>query len=265
MPFDYAVGDWRLGRWVIKQRAKKAAGHLSDYRTEYLGSLPGWSWDTAESKWEEGFQHLLRYVGHYRHTAIPAQYRQDGYRLGQWVTLQRQNYNRKTLEPDRLRRLEEVPGWVWNPIGDRWEIGFGHLCRYVEEYGIARPPQDCVLDGYSLGSWVATQRGRYNHGALEIERQRRLEALPGWVWNTRSARWEETFDLLRRYVEQYGDAAVPQGTIFEAQTGAVGRGRTRLQEEWNPRDRARAPPGGAAGVDVEHHLGTVGYRVPALV
>ena len=215
VPFDYAVGDWRLGRWVIKQRAKKAAGHLSDYRTEYLGSLPGWSWDTAESKWEEGFQHLLRYVGHYRHTAIPAQYRQDGYRLGQWVTLQRQNYNRKTLEPDRLRRLEEVPGWVWNPIGDRWEIGFGHLCRYVEEYGIARPPQDCVLDGYSLGSWVATQRGRYNHGALEIERQRRLEALPGWVWDTRSARWEETFDLLCRYVEQYGDAAVPQGTIFE--------------------------------------------------
>ena len=48
------------------------------------------------------------------------------------------------------------------------------------------------IDGdYRLGRWVVKQRNRA--GQLTLERRARLEALPGWVWNTKDAAWEQSF------------------------------------------------------------------------
>ncbi|MBV8941939.1 MAG: helicase associated domain-containing protein [Solirubrobacterales bacterium] len=38
----------------------------------------------------------------------------DGFRLGGWVSKQRQFRQQGTLVDDRARRLESLPGWVWD-------------------------------------------------------------------------------------------------------------------------------------------------------
>ncbi|MDA8756207.1 helicase associated domain-containing protein, partial [Candidatus Pseudothioglobus singularis] len=35
----------------------------------------------------------------------------------------------------------------------------------------------------------------------------KLEALPGWVWSSIEARWNQGFEYLAKYVEEFGDAA----------------------------------------------------------
>jgi hypothetical protein len=77
-----------------------------------------------------------------------------------------------------------LPGWTWHPRADAWEEGFEHLTDFARESGRACPTQTYVCsDGFRLGVWASTQRSSYAKGKLSLERQHRMEKLPGWTWN----------------------------------------------------------------------------------
>ena len=64
---------------------------------------------------EEGFKHLLKYVEAEGHsTPIVSYISPDGFTLGQWVSRQRQRYNKMVLEAYKIQRLEDLGGWGWN-------------------------------------------------------------------------------------------------------------------------------------------------------
>ncbi|RZL76623.1 MAG: hypothetical protein EOP32_28325 [Rhodococcus sp. (in: high G+C Gram-positive bacteria)] len=65
-------------------------------------------------RWEEGFGRLLDYVEHHGHARVPYAYTIDDHQLGSWVTAQRHKHAQGTLDTDRERRLQELPGWTWN-------------------------------------------------------------------------------------------------------------------------------------------------------
>jgi len=136
---------------------------------------------------------------------------EDGFRLGSWANTQRGNYDRGQLPADRVRRLESLQGWSWNPQDARWDKGFRILQSYVERTGDAQPKQSCVVDSFNLGTWVTTQRVSYTKGKLPPERVRRLEKVPGWVWNPADAAWEANYTKLLDYVRANSSARVPQG------------------------------------------------------
>ena len=111
------------------------------------------------------------------HCSVPARYQEDGYRLGKWVSHQR---NRKsTLAPERLERLEAI-GFVWGPITEAWEEGFSKLQKFKIREGHCDVPARYQEDGYSLGRWVTTQRK--TESTLSPKRLERLEAI-GFVWD----------------------------------------------------------------------------------
>lgn len=209
VPGEYVVSNYRLGRWVIKQRSRWDS--LSAGRKDRLSQLPGWTRDSRDSRWEEGFQHLIEYVAEHGHALPPALLEFRGYKLGQWVSIQRGNWN--SLTKEQRHRLGKVPGWTGDVLNDRWEIGFQHLQKYIAEHGDSRVPQTFVADNFKLGSWVATQRTRWNR--LEGEQRQRLQELPGWATNARVARWEHGFQCLQSYVDEHGDALVSQKYVVD--------------------------------------------------
>jgi superfamily II DNA or RNA helicase len=175
----YKTNDgFRLGVWVSSQRMLME--ELSVERKKRLEALSGWLWEVVSEQWELGFYHLTKFADREGHCNILGDYQTaDGYRLGQWVTVQRTKY--KSLRPDRKKLLESTPGWIWSVFSEQWERGF----RYLEEFSareghcqVAAKHQ--TSHGFRLGNWVSNQRKAKD--SIPSERKERLEAVPGWVW-----------------------------------------------------------------------------------
>jgi hypothetical protein len=97
---------------------------------------------------------------------------------------------------------------VSNTNEARWEGNFVRLERFVNEHGHALVDRDYVVDGIRLGAWVARLRSRKDD--LSAERQARLEALMGWVWDVPEAQWEHGYNWLQQFLARAGHAQVPQ-------------------------------------------------------
>ena len=216
VPTDHREDGYQLGYWVATQRAFHRRGHLSAARARRLEALSGWTWNALDAAWEDGFAHLLGFVSRESHARVPQNTDEDGYPLGNWVLNQRAFHRRGALGADRERRLEEIPGWTWDTLTSDWEDGFAHLKQFVNQKGHARVSQTAREDGYRLGQWTSNQRHAYAKGILDPVRRRRLEALPGWTWDTLTTSWEEAYGYLVRFVEREGHARVPTGHLEDS-------------------------------------------------
>ena len=149
-------------------------------RRQRLEALPGWSWDPHSDQWEEGLFHLKQFSERKWHCRVPAKHiTDDGYPLGAWVNTQRTS--KESINLDRRRRLEALPGWSWDVRSYMWEKGFSHLKQFSDRHKHCRVTMEYrTEDGYRLGQWVKVQRRTKDK--VGPDRKQRLEELPGWVW-----------------------------------------------------------------------------------
>lgn len=210
VPMAYVRDGFPLGRWVVKQRSRGTKGELDRERRHRLDRLSGWSWNTTDDRWEQGYQYLLRYVEQTGHARIAPALVFEGYKLGQWVVHQRVKNSRGVLEPDRKQRLSVLPGWTWSWNAAVWDEGWGYLIDYVREHGHTNVPATAVVRAYKLGQWVSLQRQGYRSGKLAEDRRQRLDAIPEWTWNPIDDLWEAGFRHAQRYAEAEGTSRVPQ-------------------------------------------------------
>lgn len=194
--------DFALGKWVSIQRVSENV--LSEERRRRLDTL-GFVWDALETNWEEGFKHLTIYREREGHCRVPHGHKKNGFRLGQWVSVQRRN--RKNLSEERRQELEKL-GFVWDVLETNWEEGYKRLVNYLEREGHCRVPQRYEEQGFHLGLWVSVQR--QNRNALSEERRRRLDKL-GFVWRVLQTNWEKGYRHLRTYKVREGHCRVPIG------------------------------------------------------
>jgi hypothetical protein len=240
VPLRYTTETgFQLGRWVGMQRRDFAK--LPPKRKAQLELLPGWSWHVLDQGWDEGFGHLQTYVDQIGDAQVPRTYRTaSGFRLGEWVKHQRGK--RLELTPEKKRRLKSLSGWAWNAEDQNWDDGYLHLRAFIDLAGHANVPSGYrTEDGFRLGQWISVQRRAAKKGKMSPERKARLQALPGWTWDTIDQSWEEAFRRLQSFVNQNGTATVPERYRTESgfYLGAWVFSQRNKREIMSPQRKAR--------------------------
>ena len=127
-----------------------------------------------------------------------------------------------------------------------WEYLFGMLEAFVAREGHARVPQVTSKMAWAR-RWVTNQRACTETGVSRQARVARLEALPGWSWDSNAEQWEDNFASLERSWHARATPECPQdhveggiqlGSGWVSQRGAYKKGRSSEHEI--------APLGGAA-------------------
>jgi len=173
VPGNHKEDGLGLGTWISEQRLKKA--RLAPDKVKRLNRL-GMLWDPRTERWEEAFSALEKFRKREGHCQVPANYEENGFKLGRWVSKQR--LEEKRQYPDRVRRLNSL-GFCWDPHAESWEEGFSALKEYYEREGDFRIPRNFKLNGINLGRWIVHQR--YNKKAISADRIMRLNDL-GFTW-----------------------------------------------------------------------------------
>jgi superfamily II DNA or RNA helicase len=172
----------QIGGWVRNQRSKYKKNKLNSDKIARLEALDGWVWNVLEWQWEQGFTALKRYVSERATCSVPHDFISDnGIKLASWILSQRQRYKNSKLSEDRIKMLQDIDYWSWDPFEEAWNKGFSDLMNYVEKFGTADVSSNYIDDeGNRVGQWVHVQRSeRVN---ISMDRKRLLESLPGWLW-----------------------------------------------------------------------------------
>jgi hypothetical protein len=201
VPKGHKEEGFALGTWVNNQRSNKEA--LPAKRRQRLDDL-GFVWDPNTEAWEEGFSKLQQFKDGKGHCKVPQNYKEDGFRLGQWVGMQRAA--KEALSAERRQRLEDLD-FVWDPFAAAWEDGFSMLQQFKAREGHFRAPKGHKEEGFALGTWVQNQRNTKE--AMSAERRQRLDDL-GFVWDPSTEAWEEGYSKLQKFKDREGHCKVPQ-------------------------------------------------------
>jgi superfamily II DNA or RNA helicase len=202
-----------LGKWVQMYRYQNNQNKLSKEKVDFFNSLPNWSWDVKGDQWKLGLQYLKKYIAREGHSGVPAGYVEDEFTLGTWVCTQRYAYSQKKLTIEKIDILESLSGWCWDKIEFEWRKGYTHLKEFTASYGHANVPAKHKNNDFSLGIWIQSQRSNYKCAKLSTERIALLEALEGWIWDPKEAKWEEAYKRLLNFCVKEGHSLVPPNHI----------------------------------------------------
>jgi superfamily II DNA or RNA helicase len=201
-----------LGSWCGTRRQDRRAGRLSAARVDELDAL-GFVWAPHQELWDRGLAELSALVRETGSARMTDRYTTGtGFGLGAWCAARRRDLKAGRLNEERVAALADL-GVTLDSVQGSFDRGLAELTSFVGEHGHARVPSAYrTPTGSNLGKWCSHQRDDRKQGRLSDEQVRALDEL-GFVWDTLQHAFDTGLAELAAYVEEQGNAGVPQGFV----------------------------------------------------
>mmetsp|Transcript_1050 Transcript_1050/g.1879 ORF Transcript_1050/g.1879 Transcript_1050/m.1879 type:complete len:797 (+) Transcript_1050:104-2494(+) len=253
----FPLGDWLiLQRRRLNPRANLWTGKQSHRkRLEALGLA---IWEQRDRTpdpgvWDANYRRLLAYKAEHGNCEVPIKYiTDDGWRLGQWVRLQR-----KRLTGKFRSGLDETQSSRLNALGFNsslrldWHTWYKYLEEYKMEHGDCRVHRNYVTPtGRGLGRWVENMKRKSCEGTLPAAQRESLEEL-GMQFDTTD--WMRACHCLESYKSEFGSCNVPLN--YETEDVQLGLWVKKQREQYQANTLSKTK---------EKRLETVGLLKPLL-
>jgi superfamily II DNA or RNA helicase len=171
-----------LGNWCTSRRKDKRINKLSEDKIKLLEKLSGWYWKKEDS-FNSRYNELKEWVK--TNNKIPAKDAHNKIEKinGLWCNQLRKNKRKNNLSDEKIKLLEELPGWFWHYSNDSFLKTYNKLKKWVEINN--KLPSQHTNDSPQeiLACWCNQLRGKKRKNKLSEENIKLLEELPGWYWN----------------------------------------------------------------------------------
>ncbi len=165
VPLKYVTPDGvKLGKWIydirMSVRGANILHEVTPAQKQKLDEL-GMIWITSnEMLWNRGFAKAEEYYKNHGTIDVPSMYKtSDGFKLGDWISNQREAYRKGTLKSVRKEKLDSM-GMIWIKV-DPWELRYSMAESFYREYGHLRIPANYKIGKVNLSKWVNEQKQVY--------------------------------------------------------------------------------------------------------
>lgn len=164
--------------------------------------------ESLSSNWDLQYGKLVEYFKKHGHSRVPNRYDANP-SLSFWVISQRNRYNKKTLEAERVALLEKL-NFMWDPIDEVWKKCFEDLQKHYKKTGswvVPYDPNGCQ-DAKRLHHWVQTQRHNSYINKVSPQKRKALDSI-GFSWNPVDENWTKTYKDVVKFYKKNGHCNVP--------------------------------------------------------
>lgn len=159
--------------------------------------------------WDINYELVKKYYMEHGNIDIPANFIYEGKNIGSWLVNQKSAYRgvgKHKITEEEIAKLNEL-GIVWSKRENKWMRNYELLKKYYLEHGDTLIPDNYIVDGVNLSSWVTTQRKAYNKTGKVIITNEQIDLLNeiNMVWNKFDDNWNTCYKLLEEYYQKHGN------------------------------------------------------------
>jgi len=200
--FDPKLGSLKfLTTWINTQRYAYKKNKISQARIDLLNQIAGWIFDVIDIEWELRYLSLINYQKQFKHLNPKRNEIFEGYKIEHWIHNHRVLYNKGLLQVEKIKKIESIDGWDWNPLESKWNEIYQKVKEFSELNKHCNIPTSITFNNQKLANWCTTQRSLYNKKELMSKRIHLLENLEGWSWDPVEDFWNIRYELVKKLLE----------------------------------------------------------------
>lgn len=178
---------------------------------------------TTLDTWKNMYEEVQKYAIDNPDAPIPTpEFRTpDGRSLIAWLRNQKKSLEKNDLTPEQLKLWNALPHSRWFVPGENrfsaaedrkaWYDSLAEMYEISRNYpGLRNIPSDLAFArGVNVVTWMSGYRLKFSRKKMDPESIQEIEEIPGWWWQLPES-FEDWFQTLTKFVEEFGHSRVPQ-------------------------------------------------------
>jgi superfamily II DNA or RNA helicase len=200
--------------------------------------------EASSETWFFWYGLLKKFISENEHSEVKVNEFFEGYFLGKWVSHQRNYYKSNNLSQKRIDLLNEIKGWTWDPLEERFDKFYNTLKEFLEKHE-EMPTKGHLYKGLDLMDIIQSIKYQKEKGKYDLDRIAKLELLSdkGFGWSKDDIAFNQNIRDLTTFAKREKHT-FPKSAHIESKGGSqLGRFTINIRNAYSKNKKNRSTKG----------------------